>query len=69
MNEAIDLTAVFGGADKVLITDNLNRRLATCADADAIDRLVGVLGQLGDGWHVPDGRCSGRQAATQLPPR
>ena len=55
MNEAIDLTAVFGGADKVLITDNLNRRLATCADADAIDRLVGVLGQLGDGWHVPEG--------------
>jgi hypothetical protein len=53
MDEEIDLTAMFGTADSVLITDNLNRRLATCADADAIERLGGVLGTLGDGWHVP----------------
>ena len=55
MDETIDLTALFGTADTVLITDNLNRRLATCVDADAINRLGGMLGTLGDGWQVPEG--------------
>jgi hypothetical protein len=53
--ETIDLVEQFGDGDTVIVTDNLNRTLATRTDPDELAKLRDVLAELGDGWHLPDG--------------
>lgn len=51
--ETVDLVEQFGAADIVVVTDNLNRTLATQTDPVQIAELRAVLAELADGWHVP----------------
>ena len=53
MHQMIDLAAEFATADVVVITDNVNRRLALRSDPESLDALRSMLGSLGDGWRVP----------------
>ena len=52
-DQRIDLVAEFGDADAVVVTDNLNRRLAARSGDDRLAAIWAVLADLRDGWHVP----------------
>ena len=51
----IDLVEQFGATDLVVVTDRRNRTLARCDDPDRMAKLMEVLADLSEGWHVPPG--------------
>ena len=53
-HSTIDLAHAFGGADRVVVSDNLNRTLATRSGPKAVRRVLDALGDITDGWRVPD---------------
>lgn len=54
--EAVSLDlATLLAADRVVISDNLNRSQATIEDPDRLAALRAVLSGLNDGWTVPPG--------------